>query len=83
MTEQEAWDFKTRVAFLLSAAVFFSVWAYCFFTYGFLLGFGLGWLPAYICAIVFAAVLVHWFDAIMLLAAVVFAGFVYIIVVDK
>ena len=29
---------------------FFGTWIYCWVAYGFLLGFGLGWLPALILA---------------------------------
>ncbi len=34
--------------------VFLGSWAYCTFTYGFLLGFGLGWLPSSILATILA-----------------------------
>ena len=30
--------------------VFFGAWIYCAMTYGFLFGFGIGWLPAAILA---------------------------------
>lgn len=32
------------------AVVFLAAWLYCIVNYGFLLGFGLGWLPAAILA---------------------------------
>lgn len=37
---------------LFAIPTFFGCWIYCVFTYGFLLGVGLGWLPAAICAVV-------------------------------
>lgn len=35
--------------------VFIGTWIYCMATYGFLLGFGLGWLPALILAYICGA----------------------------
>lgn len=35
---------------LAAIATFLGAWGYCAVTYGFLLGFGLGWLPAAILA---------------------------------
>lgn len=48
--------------------VFVGVWIYCIATYGFLLGVGLGWLPALICA--FIAGLVWPLLALLLILAV-------------
>jgi hypothetical protein len=36
---------------LASAAMFYGAWWYCAETYGFLWGFGFGWLPSIILAI--------------------------------
>lgn len=42
-------------------ATFIGGWWYCAATYGFLLGFGLGWLPsAILAAIVFFAIMILW-----------------------
>lgn len=38
------------LAWIVGVAVFLGSWVYCADTYGFLLGFGLGWLPASIAA---------------------------------
>lgn len=41
---------------LVWIVVFLGAWGYCAITYGFLLGFGLGWLPASILASILAFV---------------------------
>lgn len=41
---------------LVWIVVFLGTWGYCAITYGFLLGFGLGWLPASILASILAFV---------------------------
>jgi hypothetical protein len=41
-------------AALTGPATFLAVWIYCAITYGFLLGFGLGWIPALILALLVA-----------------------------
>jgi len=38
------------LGFLASLAIFIGAWWYCAAEYGFLFGFGLGWLPAAISA---------------------------------
>ena len=38
-------------AALTGPATFLAVWIYCAVTYGFLLGFGLGWIPALVLAL--------------------------------
>jgi hypothetical protein len=38
-------------AALTGPATFFAIWIYCAVTFGFLLGFGLGWFPALILAL--------------------------------
>lgn len=40
---------------LSAIIIFIGAWAYCIATYGFLLGVGLGWLPAVITAIIVGA----------------------------
>ncbi|MFL6843880.1 MAG: hypothetical protein ACJ8ER_03250 [Allosphingosinicella sp.] len=40
------------VAVLAGLATFVGAWIYCAVTYGFLFGFGLGWLPAAILAVI-------------------------------
>jgi hypothetical protein len=54
---------------LISAiATFICAWGYCAITYGFLLGFGLGWLPAAILAlIVYGLALFFWPIAIFVI----------------
>ena len=37
-------------AFISGLITFFSSWIYCTVTYGFLFGFGLGWIPSFILA---------------------------------
>lgn len=41
---------------LAAIATFIGAWWYCAATYGFLFGFGLGWLPAWISALIAYAV---------------------------
>lgn len=53
---------------------FWAAWIYCMSHYGFLLGFGLGWLPASILAgILGLAVTVLWGPALLVVALGVFA----------
>lgn len=40
------------IAKIVAVPVFIGVWIYCIFAYGFLLGVGLGWLPAMIVAVI-------------------------------
>jgi hypothetical protein len=40
--------FKNACLTIIASTVFFGTWAYCAMQYGFLFGFGLGWLPALI-----------------------------------
>jgi hypothetical protein len=40
------------IGYLLGAVTFVGAWWYCAATYGFLFGFGLGWLPAAILAVI-------------------------------
>jgi hypothetical protein len=48
------------------AITFFAIWIYCAMTYGFVLGLGLSWFPAAVCAGV-----IGWFVAIFWGAALV------------
>ncbi len=52
-------DFAGYAVGFVFAAVFICAWIYCWARYGFLFGFGLGWLPAAllatICTVVVAA----------------------------
>lgn len=41
-----------QIGYIVAGLVFFVTWAYCCFTYGFLFGFGLGWLPAAILCLI-------------------------------
>ena len=47
-------DWYEMGAIITGMIVFLGVWGYCAATYGFLFGFGLGWLPAGICAVIAA-----------------------------
>ena len=42
-------------AALAGPAIFIAVWIYCAVTYGFVLGFRLGWIPALILALLIGA----------------------------
>jgi hypothetical protein len=59
MTAETAEDKEDRtyeIGFRITAVItFVAAWVYCIATYGYLLGVGLGWLPAIITAIVFGA----------------------------
>ena len=50
-------------AMLAMWATFLGAWAYCTMTAGFLLGFGLGWLPAYILTVIVGKVLMAVIEA--------------------
>lgn len=45
--------FGTFIGFLVAAVTFLGAWIWCIANYGFLFGFGLGWLPAFILAGIF------------------------------
>jgi hypothetical protein len=56
---------------------FIGAWAYCVMTYGFVLGLGLGWFPAAICAgIIGWATVFLWGAALLIILAI--SGFVLI-----
>ena len=46
--------FYTAALMPIGGLVFLASWAYCTVTYGFLLGFGLGWLPSIFLAFLLA-----------------------------
>ena len=46
-------------AALTGPATLLAVWIYCAVTYGFLLGFGLGWIPAVILALLVAVATIY------------------------
>lgn len=65
--DDELWYFQVGgcLGFLPALAAFVGGWWYCAETYGFLFGFGLGWLPALIlAALVFLAVMLLWGPAL-------------------
>jgi len=59
MTAEDQEDQESRtyeIGFWITAVItFLTAWIYCIVSYGFLLGVGLGWLPAIITAIVAGA----------------------------
>ncbi|HEX8573091.1 MAG TPA: hypothetical protein VF759_10100 [Allosphingosinicella sp.] len=58
MDDEELYQRIGMAAAVLGAlATFLGAWVYCAATYGFLFGFGLGWLPAAILAALVALVL--------------------------
>lgn len=58
---------------ICAVPTFIGAWWYCAATYGFLLGFGLGWLPAAIAAaLVFVAVAVLWPFIVLAIAALIY-----------
>ena len=64
-------------AALTGPATFLAVWIYCAITYGFLLGFGLGWIPALILALLVAmATIFLWPLAAVVLLYVIYRDFV-------
>ncbi len=57
-------------------AAFLGSWWYCATTYGYLLGFGLGWLPSIIlAAIVFFAFMFLWGPIALLIVFLVYLGY--------
>jgi hypothetical protein len=63
-------------AALTGPATFLAVWIYCGVSYGFLLGFGLGWIPAVILALLVAvATIFLWPLAAVVLLYVIYRDF--------
>jgi len=61
---------------VVAVVVFFGVWIYCSITYGFLLGFGIGWLPSAICAfIAFLLTMVLWLPLDLAIAVLIYLIF--------
>lgn len=52
---------------IVGTLVFFGCWAYCAGTYGFLFGFGMGWLPSSILAFIFRVVAKYLWGPIVVL----------------
>lgn len=60
--------FYAEAGLVIGGLVFLGAWLYCSITYGFLLGFGLGWLPSAILAwlatrlwpLALAALIIFW-----------------------
>jgi hypothetical protein len=64
-------------AALTGPATFLAVWIYCAVTYGFLLGFGLAWIPALILALLVAAATIFlWPVVAVVLLYVIYRAFV-------
>lgn len=62
-----------RVGFVTAPLSFIASWIYCVSEYGYLLGFGLGWLPSLIlAAIVFGITIVMWLPGLLLLLWVLY-----------
>jgi len=63
-------------AALAGPATLLAVWIYCAVTYGFLLGFGLGWIPALILALLAAVATIYlWPLAALVLLYVIYRVF--------
>lgn len=58
---------------LAGVATFLGGWVYCTVTYGFLFGFGLGWLPSGLLAIVVAGTITFLWLPIIVVVAWAFA----------
>ena len=76
MTKKDPWEeFGRNLVVPASLITFVWAWWYCAATYGFLLGFGLGWLPAAIlAALVGGFVWLAWPLAIAALGLGLLAG---------
>lgn len=65
-------DIGDGLAVLAAIGAFLAAWAYCAVQYGFLLGFGFGWLPATILAGIIAA-LTRWLWPLAAIAGILLA----------
>ena len=78
MTDEEA-QLYAMVGFGLGGlawiVVFLSGWIYSSLTYGFLWGFGLGWLPSLIAATILAVLMRYIWPFFVLLACLAFLMF--------
>lgn len=68
-------EFYKEIGQSIGGLVFITSWVYCTFTYGFLLGFGLGWLPSMLLALfaialwpVFIVLLIVFWTPLFLMA---------------
>lgn len=72
--EPSVWQVIYNVGALgTGALVFIGSWIYCIFSYGFLFGLGLGWLPSIFVAIVAGFIWPGLWALIALLAWAIFA----------
>jgi len=78
--DQAIWEqrFKDRcreigklLGVLTGGAAFLAAWAYCALTYGFLFGFGLGWLPAIILGCIVGVLTIYLWIPVLALALIV------------
>jgi hypothetical protein len=67
-------DFPSPVDIILSSIAFLVGWGYAVYAYGFFLGLGLGWLPAFFIAIIFLFV---WRIALLVCVIIVAALFLW------
>lgn len=58
-TDRTLEEFGTGLGVLAGIVGFLGAWGYCWAEYGFLWGFGFGWVPAILAGLL-AAVLVRW-----------------------
>ena len=72
MINTEIYEKGVRITFALTALfVFVGSWVYCIFTYGYLFGVGLGWLPSLIVAFLAGLIVGFlWPLAIMVIAVI-------------
>jgi hypothetical protein len=76
-------DNTVAVAVVVKIIVFIGAWGWCALHYGFLFGFGLGWLPAGILAAIAASVAaVIWPLVVILISVGGFIFFVYLAAQD-
>ena len=70
-------EFPRPVDIFVGFVIFVAGWIYAVVTYGFFLGGGLGWLPAFFLAII-AMFLWRFVLSIAFLAAVCIGGWIYL-----
>ena len=67
-------DIGRVLGFIAAVITFIGGYIYCIDTYGFLFGFGLGWLPSIILAfLVFLGVVWLWGPILILLSLIIFS----------
>ncbi len=62
----------TVIAFIVGILAFFAIWIYSFFSWGFLIGLAIGWLPALIGGLIIG---VLW--PLILIGIILFMTFLY------